>query len=241
MKPVAVIQNVSFDGPGFFAEFMGSAGLPMRVFRPYEGEALPASLDAYAGLCVLGGPMSVNDELPFLRATEALIREGIASDIPVIGHCLGGQLMASALGGRISDSPEAEIGWVDIDAVDPIAATAWFGSPRFPIFHWHGESFSLPAGAHWLARSDFCPHQAFALGELHLAMQFHCEITAAKIADWINGSDGRNEIAARKRGGPTPGVQTPETIRTTTELYLEQSRRTATHIYRRWSQNLRHD
>lgn len=235
MKPVAVIQNAGNDGPGHFDAFMAARGVPMRVFHAWAGDALPASPDAFSGLCVLGGPMSVNDDLPFLRRTEVLIRAAVAGDVPVLGHCLGGQLMAAALGGHIAPAAQREIGWIDIAGRTGTAATEWFGSDAFSIFHWHGDTFSVPIGAEHLATSAFCENQAFACGRRHLAMQFHCEITLDKIEDWITSEAGRDEIAAN----PADSVQSPGQIRTLTPTRLAASMAVAEHIYTRWMRNLR--
>lgn len=235
MKPVAIIQNADNDGPGHFGDFMASRGVPTRVFHAWAGDALPASTDAFSGLCVLGGPMSVNDALPCLRRTEALIRTAIADDVPVLGHCLGGQLMATALGGRVAPAAQREIGWIDIAGRAGTAAAEWFGSDSFSIFHWHGDTFSVPAGAEHLATSAFCRNQAFACGRLHLAMQFHCEITLDKIEDWITSDAGRSEIAAH----PAESVQSPDHIRSLTPARIAASMAVAEHIYTRWMRNLR--
>jgi len=216
--PIAVIQNVANDGPGHFADWAERHNHSLHLVKVWAGEAIPSRIDAYAGLCVLGGPMSVNDPLPHLRDTERLIREAIAADVPVLGHCLGGQLMASACGATIRRAPLAEIGWIDIDTHLGAAAQAWFGAERFPIFQWHGDSFDLPAGAQLLASSAYCRHQAFSLGTLHLAMQFHCA-----------------EIEA----SASPGVQPVAAIHSQTPELLPRSRQIADAIYTRWSHGLR--
>lgn len=235
MKPIAIIQNAHNDDPGHFGDFLSAQSVPMRVFHAWAGEALPRTLDEFSGLCVLGGPMSVNDELPFLRETEALIRVAMRDDVPVLGHCLGGQLMASALGGKVTRAAQPEIGWIDVAARPQTAAAEWFGRDAFSIFHWHADTFSVPAGAQHLATSTACETQAFACGALHLAMQFHCEITADKIDDWIDSEAGRAEIAANA----VDSVQTPEQIRLLTPSRIAASLATAEHIYRRWMRKLR--
>ena len=235
VKPVAVIQYAGNDGPGRFADYMAARRLPLRVFHAWNGDALPRSLDGFGGLCLLGGPMSVNDDLPFLRESEALIRAAIRDDVPVLGHCLGGQLMSSALGGRVTRAPQPEIGWIDIATHPHSNAAGWFGCVAFSIFQWHADTFSVPPGARHLAASAACENQAFACGELHLAMQFHCEITIEKIEDWIGSEAGRAEIAACA----VASVQSPAQIRALTRERIAASLRTADHIYQRWTRNLR--
>lgn len=235
MRPIAVIQNAHNDGPGHFGDFMAARRVPTRIFHAWIGEALPRTLDEFSGLCVLGGPMSVNDDLPFLRETETLVRCAMRDDVPVLGHCLGGQLMASALGGKVTRAGQPEIGWIDIVTRPQTAAADWFGADSFSIFHWHGDTFSVPAGAQHLATSASCENQAFACGTLHLAMQFHCEITADKIDDWIDSDVGRAEIAAHE----VDSVQTHDRIRSLTRRHIAASLATAEHIYQRWMRNLR--
>lgn len=235
MKPIAVVQNAHDDGPGHFGDFMAARSISLRVFHSWNGEDLPRTLDDFSGLAVLGGPMSANDDLPFLRLTEALIRAAVGNDLPVLGHCLGGQLMASALGGQVTRAAQPEIGWIDIAGRPDAGAGEWFGADAFSIFHWHAETFSVPPGARHLATSRWCENQAFACGDLHLGMQFHCEITVDKIDGWIDSEAGRAEIAAHT----VDSVQTPDRIRALTRSRIDASLATAEHIYRRWMRGLR--
>ena len=176
------------DGPAYLATWLRRGGIAFDCFDTAAGQDFPERMGDWSALAVLGGEMSVNDPLPSLRRAEALIREAMASDRPVIGHCLGGQLMASALGGRVGASPRAELGWHDIRVDDAPAAGEWFGDALAPtVFQWHGEGFTLPEGAVRLATNDACPNQAFAIGP-HLGMQFHVEVDAEKLAAWFGVS-----------------------------------------------------
>ena len=238
MFEIAVIQNFGSDGVGFFGEYAAQQGWPLRIFHAYAGDELPRHLKSFAGLCILGGPMSVNDDLPVLRQTEQLIREAVSDDVPVIGHCLGGQLISKAYGGSISRAPQPEIGWVELKSRAQTDGMEWFGAPQFQIFHWHNETFSLPSGAQHLATSAWCENQAFALGKLHLGMQFHCEITQQKIDDWLNETACQQEM---QRLAPLHGgVQSEAQLRATTLDYLNSSFATASHIYQRWGKHLKH-
>lgn len=184
-KPVLVLQHMTDDGPAHFGRWLAGRGIPMDVRNTEAGQTFPERIDGYAGLAILGGEMSANDALPSLRRAEDLIRQALAAGVPTIGHCLGGQLMARALGAAVHASPQPEIGWFDIDVADTALARAWFGDEREPtVFQWHNEAFELPQGAQLLATSAACPHQAFAIGP-HLAMQFHIELDAAKLARWL--------------------------------------------------------
>jgi GMP synthase-like glutamine amidotransferase len=182
--------------------------------------------------------MSVNDDLPWIPAVLSLIRGAVARDVPVLGHCLGGQLMARALGGRVGRSPAPEIGWQPIALnADPAAASAldaWFGSDALPaVFQWHYEAFTLPPGATQLASSPACPVQAFALGP-HLAMQFHVEVDAAKLRLWSGALDEAFlEAQAAFPGSVQSGAAMCE--RAAGRLTAQQA--LADRIYRRWLSN----
>lgn len=234
MKSVAIIQHVANDGPSFFATWLQQQSIPLQIYRMFAGDALPEHLDQHSGLCVLGGPMSANDPLPYFAPLLAHIREAVALDIAVIGHCLGGQLMARALGGSVQAAQHTEIGWSNLEVVHA-RGVDWFGpATHLPLFQWHGESFSIPPGALPLVRGVHCANQAYLWGEKHLGMQFHCEVDEAKVRDWLEA--GAAEIGA----STSPGVQSVETILSTLEKDLAVSQAIASHIYTRWAQGLRH-
>ena len=129
--------------------------------------------------------MSANDDLPGLRRAEALVREAVRDGVPVLGHCLGGQLIARALGAAVGPNPGGpEVGWHPVRIAPGNAARDWFGpQSEHRVFHWHRETFALPPGATLLASSAVCAHQAFAIGP-HLALQFHLELDAPKLWRW---------------------------------------------------------
>lgn len=235
MKPIAVVQHTASNSPGLFAAFCARQGIPLQVFHPYAGDELPHSIKGFAGFCIMGGPMSANDDLPYLRQCEVLIREAIGDDVPVIGHCLGGQLMARALGAVVDRTPEPEIGWIDIRSVSD-EGKAWFGSDEFPIYQWHHERFAIPVGATHLAASTHCPTQAYALGRRHIGMQFHCEMTAHIMADWLAEDVCQTDIA---RNSHHPAVQAGATMVTESLTKLPLSTRVANTIYAHWARNLK--
>ncbi|MBL8360628.1 MAG: type 1 glutamine amidotransferase [Rubrivivax sp.] len=185
MKPVLVLQHLSSDGPAYLATWMQRNQVPFELRNTEAGEDYPAHMDGHSALAVLGGEMSANDPLPALRRAELLILDAMARGRPVIGHCLGGQLMARALGVRVTASRAPEIGWQPMVLQDHPLARDWFGpeAGERRVFHWHEEAFELPPGATWLARSEACTHQAFAIGP-HLAMQFHIEVDEEKLRRW---------------------------------------------------------
>jgi GMP synthase-like glutamine amidotransferase len=230
MKPVLVLQNLTSDGPGFLGTWLQQNDIPFEVFDTQAGQAYPARMMGFGALALLGGEMSANDDLPSLRQAERLILRAMDADLPVIGHCLGGQLMARALGARVVDSPAPEIGWQVLKVVDSPAAGAWLGPVgELTVYHWHRESFELPSGAELLARTEACPHQAFAIGR-HLAMQFHVELDRHKLAAWSASVDPTHLRAQREHAT----VQSGAAMRAQAERALPAQQTLADALYRRW-------
>jgi GMP synthase-like glutamine amidotransferase len=187
----------------------------------------------YSGLVFMGGPMSVNDDLPWIPRVLALISRAVDEEVPVLGHCLGGQLMSKALGGKVTPNPVREIGWGRVTVEDHPAAREWFGPVReFLSFHWHGETFTIPQGATRIASSEQCGNQAFALGR-HLGMQCHVEMTPEMIRRWY--ADGAEEIAAN----PGPAVQSAAQMEEQIDARLAALNGVATRLYDRWLEGLR--
>jgi len=235
MKPVLVLQHLSADGPAYLARWLAEQGVPVDVRNTEAGDAYPDDLVGHGALAILGGEMSANDPLPPLRRAEALFLEALRDGIPTLGHCLGGQLMARALGARIGDSPAPEVGFVELRIRDAAAAAAWFGDEvartgTCRVFQWHYEAFELPAGAQWLASSEACPHQVFSVGP-HLAMQFHIELDAEKLGRW-SLDDGQRYLAARAAHPTT--VHSGERMRQDGTALLARHQAIAGRIYRHW-------
>lgn len=231
MKPVLILQHMRHDGPAYLARWLSEQGIGFDLRDAAAGEAFPADMSGHGALAVLGGAMSANDPLPFLRDAERLILQAMHGQQPVIGHCLGGQLMARALGARVTASPAPEIGWQPLEVLDDPLAQEWLGPPaQHHVMHWHYEAFDLPVGARWLARSAGCPHQAFAIGP-HLAMQFHIEIDAAKLQRWLDQGDPSWHDALQLHGRT---VQDKTTILAEAERRMEAHQRLADRIYGRW-------
>ncbi|MBM4130082.1 type 1 glutamine amidotransferase [bacterium] len=179
------LQHVEYEGLGALAPRLAARGIAARRTLVSAGEPLPTA-DAIDFLVVLGGPMSVNDEatLPWLAPEKALIRDVVARGVPVLGICLGAQLMAAALGAAVGPSPEREVGWWPVEAVPPPPAPPFPAFPfpaRFTALHWHGEAFALPVGAVHLACSAGCPHQGLQVGPRAIGLQFHPEADP----DWV--------------------------------------------------------
>jgi len=236
MKPVLVLQHLSFDGPAYLGRWLAERQVPVDVRNTEAGDAYPASLSGHSALVILGGEMSANDPLPSLRQAEALFREALRDGVPTLGHCLGGQLMARALGARVGESPAPEVGFTVIERRAGPSSDAWFGAdPVLRVFQWHYEAFDLPAGAEWLATSPACTHQAFSLGP-HLAMQFHIELDAAKLEVWLQEQGAKHRAAARRHPG---SVHTATRMRQDAAALLAGHHALADRIYGRWLTSVR--
>lgn len=180
--------------------------------------------------------MSVNDPLPWIEPVCALIRDAVARDIPVIGHCLGGQLISKALGGSVSGNPVKEIGWGEALATDDDIARHWLGelaAQPATVFQWHGETFSIPPGASRLFASAYCANQMYALGP-HLGMQCHVEMTPEMIATWCEQwADEALAVA------DLPSAQTPAEMQAGIAAGLPAMRRLSERLYSVWIEGLR--
>ena len=232
MKPVAIFRHTATEGPGYLAEFLDERNIPWQLIAIDAGDAVPRNVSAYSGLVFMGGPMSVNDDLPWIAKVEALIRDAVAKDVPLLGHCLGGQLISRALGGVVSRNPVKEIGWGEVRVSDNDIARGWFGDMQnFSVFHWHGETFTLPQGATHLLSSAYCANQAYAIGK-HLALQCHVEMTAGMIASWCEA--GLDEVVA----SCSPAVQSVEEMQQQMADRLPRLHSVAGRLYGHWVQGL---
>ncbi len=233
MKPVAIFRHALTEGPGYFATYLDSHRIPWQLVRIDAGDPVPADARAFSGLAFMGGAMSVNDDLPWLAPVLGIIRDAVDVDVPVLGHCLGGQLMSKALGGTVARNAHKEIGWGLVTVPDSPTARAWFGHmpPSFESFHWHGETFSLPEGAERVLSNAYCENQAFALGK-HLGMQCHIEMTQEMVDIWCESGSG--EISRSN----SPAVQPVVAIKADLARRLAALNRVADGVYDRWVKGL---
>ena len=211
---VQVLQHVPFEGVGSMADWFQTRGATLHYTRFYEADARlpdPASCDL---IVAMGGPMSVNDEseLPWLIEEKTFLRHAIEQGVPVLGICLGAQLIASALGARVQPNAQAEIGWFPVWRAASVGEGCFVFPDRIELLHWHGETFELPAGATLLASSEACPHQAFQLGRRVIGLQCHPEMTPAIVADLLD--------ACADELRPGPWVQTPAQLAGEPRSYL---------------------
>lgn len=233
MKPVGIVRITRTEGPGYFATFLERKAVPSTLLAIDAADAVPKDPRSFSGLVFMGGPMSVNDDLPWVAQLLALIRSAARDDVPTLGHCLGGQLISKAFGGVVTRNRIPEIGWGDVQVEDNGVARQWFGDDAsFESFHWHGETFTIPPGATRVLSNAHCANQGFALGK-HLGLQCHVEMTEEMVRTWCR--DGAGEI---EQGRSSPGVQPVEEIGRDLSTRLERLHQVAVRVYERWLEGL---
>lgn len=195
MSDVLIIQHDPFDGPGTVRDALAAGGFGTTVIHPYAGDPVPGTLGGAQGLVVLGGPMGLNerDWHPYLTDEMGLIRQAVSMGRPVLGLCLGAQLLAAALGASVRANPVKEIGWHPVYLTDEAGDDGLFRgiTGPFQAFHWHGDTFDLPPGSVHLASSPLCQHQAFRYGVAAYGLQFHLEVDEAKVKEIVTVFDAR--------------------------------------------------
>ena len=194
-----VLQHVAHELLGTLNPLLKRAGFRIRYVNFARHPDAQPSLDGYDGLIVLGGPMSVNDadRLPHLTTELKLIEDAMRRDVPVLGICLGAQLIAKTLGAEVYRNPEKEIGWYDVSPTDDAS-----GDPLLlplqkteKIFQWHGETFDMPRSARHLAYSFLCANQAYRYGAKVYGFQFHMEVDEPMIHRWLKVPENQTEIS----------------------------------------------
>jgi len=232
MKPVAIFRHLECEGPGYFVDFLDQHDLPHILIRIDQNDSIPTALNDFSALVFMGGPMSVNDDLPWISKELTLIQQAAKQNMPMLGHCLGGQLIAKALGGEITANPVKEIGWHSVARQLNATADDWLTAlPNdFDVFHWHGETFSIPPGASPILSSEYCENQAFAMGNT-LALQCHVEMTTPMVKEWV--AEYADELST-----PTASLQSGEIILENLERKINQLKPIADKLYQRWIQVL---
>lgn len=232
MNPILIFRHVACEGPGYFAEYLDQRRVPYRLICIDREEPVPERPDGASALVFMGGPMSVNDPLPWVQQELALVWRAAQQGLPMLGHCLGAQLLARALGGTVGPNPVREIGWWPVELAPGAAGDARLGAlpARFEVFHWHGETFTLPPGADHLLRNTHCEHQAFALGNV-LGLQFHVEVTAAMVEEWA--SEYPDDV-----GSTSPAVQSTDALLAGLAEKVQHLRSVADNLYGPWLQTV---
>jgi GMP synthase-like glutamine amidotransferase len=233
MRPVAVFRFSPGDEPGRLAQWLDANGRRWQLIALHEGEPVPPDAAGLAGIGMMGGPMSVYEALPWVDPLSRLLRDAVDARVPVIGHCLGGQLLSQALGARVQRTQTPEIGWIDVETTDPASRETWFaGHARFTPFQWHYDVFDVPAGATRVLTNGFNPNQAYVVDDRHIGFQCHIEMTDDLVRTWCRS--GAGEIAAPG----TPARQSRDEILRDLPERLAALQAIAGGVYARWVQTL---
>jgi GMP synthase-like glutamine amidotransferase len=186
VKPIRIFRHEDWVQPGRLIEYLAIHNVPWELVRIDQQDPVPATIGDASGLVFLGGTMSVNDGYDWLAEEMELIRIAASEGLPMLGHCLGSQLIAKALGGSVAPMAAKEIGWYEVSKLDNPIAREWLRAmpDRFEIFIWHHDAFTVPPGAAPLYSSAYCPMQAFALGNT-VATVAHPEVTTAMLEEWL--------------------------------------------------------
>jgi GMP synthase (glutamine-hydrolysing) len=228
---VLILQHVRPEPPGTIADALDDGGLPYRTVKLYRDEPVPDTLEA-DGLVVMGGPMGVADvdDRPHLRREIDLIERALHEEVPLLGVCLGSQLLAHVLGADVHPGPQKEIGWKEVTLTDAAADDPLFQNVEAPFtaFHWHGDVFALPDGATRLAHTAQTEHQAFRYGDSVYGLLFHLEVTPKTVA-WMT-SAFQDELAEEGLDGAA--------IRRAAMEHEEALRDTAGTVFGRWARQV---
>jgi GMP synthase (glutamine-hydrolysing) len=199
MKPVFILCHVPHEKAGSLESYFDEAGIECRYVELFREIPQQLPLDQAAALLVMGGPMSVNDvdQYPFLATEVDWIQQAVQQQLPVLGICLGSQLLAKAMGAKVYPNHLKEIGWYPLETLPATAEDPLFAGceGKETVFQWHGDTFDLPPGAVLLAQSTLCKHQAFRVGPRAWGLQFHIEMTLDMVDSWLSEPDNCDELA----------------------------------------------
>ena len=225
---VLILQHVRPEPPGTIADALDQRGLSHRTTKIFQNEPVPDTLNAN-GLVVMGGPMGVGnlDTRPHLRREIDLIEQALENARPVLGICLGSQLLAHTLGADVQPGPQKEIGWYEVTLTDAAANDPLFQNidAPFTAFHWHGDVFTLPDGAVSLAQSAQTEHQAFRYGDMAYGLLFHLEVTSEMVTDMTQA------FADELREEGLDGAE----IRQAATTHTSKMRQVAKTVFGRWT------
>lgn len=240
MKPVAIVQHTEVGAPGSIEQILVNLGVPFERISIVHGQAVPEDARNFSGLVFMGGYMSVHDDLPWIAQELRLIKQAVALGIPVIGHCLGSQLVATALGASVTKAKQPEIGWSQLQFHDTPEAQDWLGplaGQQALTFQWHGDTFAIPEGAEHIASSPFCDNQMFVLEGKHVGIQSHLEMTP----ELVHLSIERNGMQLlRQEALGNPACSPSADVLTQLEARTASMERTLSTVYARWVQGLVH-
>jgi GMP synthase (glutamine-hydrolysing) len=197
---ILIAMHVESEGPGSLGTFLEAAGARLHVVRLHDGDTFPQDIAELDAVISMGGPMNVyeEDKYPYLRDETLFLHKAIDADLPVLGICLGAQMIAKASAAQVTRSPKEEVGWGVVHVTDAGCSDVLFqGLPRnLEVFQWHGDMFHIPENGTLLAEGTDCPHQAFRCRNA-FGLQFHVEVTADILADWFADSPDKPKILDR--------------------------------------------
>ena len=230
MKPITIIRHIECEGPGYLETVLQRSQVEYRLIAVDQQQPIPSSVDEISGLVIMGGPMSVNDNDEWIAQEKLLIRRAIDNNLPVLGHCLGGQFIAAALDADIVQNPVKEIGWLPVNAAAPDSTRPeWldlFNQPQ-AVFHWHGETFELPDNCTRLLSSKDCINQAFLYKDNVFAFQCHIEMTADMVDEW-------SRLYEDELQEPSDTIQTRKQMLAASEQHIPNMQRLSDEIYQAW-------
>lgn len=225
---ILIFRHVDCEGPGYLLDVLQANKLDHKVVNIDQSETVPVNLSGISGLVFMGGGMSVNDPLDWIDDELRLIQQAYSRDIPVLGHCLGAQLMAKALGAKISENSVTEIGWFDVQTVPSVESADY--PAHFSAFHWHGETFNLPENSNLIYSNSHCKHQGFTYGK-SVALQFHIEMQRSMVEDWCRRFAEQISIESES-------IQGKNEIIRNLEARIENLHCVADQIYLHWLRNV---
>ncbi|HEY3277315.1 MAG TPA: type 1 glutamine amidotransferase [Syntrophorhabdaceae bacterium] len=188
-RKILITKHIEKEGGGLIEDFFREDGWDVAVVELGKGEELPDSIDEYGAVFVMGGPMNVYETspYPFLEKEERVIRKCLIAEIPLLGICLGAQLLAKTCGARVRKANHKEIGWYRLSLTEEGTEDELFKglSRTLNVFQWHEDTFEIPHGGTLLVHGRICRNQAFRVGRNAYGLQFHLEVTAAMIEEWL--------------------------------------------------------
>lgn len=239
MKPIAIFQHTEVGAPGSIPALLHELGWSTQLVPIVDGAAVPQDASQFAGLVLMGGYMSVHDDLPWIGEELLLIQQAVQQGIPVIGHCLGSQLLATALGAQVTRNALPEMGWSRIAAASSRPAQEWFGpqaGQELLSFQWHGDTFGIPPGAERIASSVYCENQVFVADGLHLGIQSHWEMTPELVT--LSVERNGHQLQMQQAAG-NPACSPLADVLQDLPQRTAQMRATLKQLYQRWVRGLK--
>lgn len=231
---VLVFRHVPHEHLGTLGSAFRATDLGYNYIDLFENKAQNISIEDYHGLIILGGPMNVyeTDKYPFLEMEDRLIRKAVERGMPVLGICLGAQLIAKALGAKVTKNREKEIGWYSLKTTEQAREDVLFKhfDIEDTVFQWHGDTFEMPSGAVRLAESPLCANQAFRYGSNVYGLQFHIEVTPEMISEWLSVPENRQEIQSLREKNDRRTID-PEIIMRETPGFIDKLNSLAENVF----------